>query len=93
MARLSRSNRVPSEKAERIIVSYLHKVTRPAYLGFISLEVGWSLARTEEVMDHLQDEGIVKMLDSQGLEAHKLPKDSIVYALVGRSELSKAHVA
>lgn len=52
----------PPPKALRIIMGYLDRVAHPVFLGFISVEVGYNLRQTEEMMQHLQDQGLVRPL-------------------------------
>ena len=76
-----RDGRLPPQKALGIITSYMWRMSTPVYLGILSVEVGWSLARTQEMMDHLQDEGTVRRLDEGQLRSFGLSPGSIVYAL------------
>ena len=42
------------------IISYMYRFSRPVYVGFIALEIGYSLARTQVMMDDLVLEGRVR---------------------------------
>lgn len=86
-----RDGQRPPQKALEIITSYMNRVTYPVYLGYLSLEAGYSLARTEEMMNLLEDEGVVHKLTTEELRRSGFREVANVYALVGKPQLSKAH--
>lgn len=68
----------------------MHRVARPVYLGFISLEIRWSLARTQEMMDYLEEQGIVRLVPAEELKSRGFPVVAVIYELVGGPQVSKA---
>lgn len=72
----------PSQKVLEIIVGYMNRVGRPVYLGFISLEIRWSLARTQEMMDVLEERGVVRNVPVDELRNKGFPSVAHVYELV-----------
>jgi len=73
-----------------IILSVMHRMARPVYLGIISLEVGWSLARTQQMFDELEERGDVRLATLKEKQAHGMRSDAIVYTLTGPAMISKA---
>ncbi len=72
------------ERALQIIESYFERVSRPLYLGYLSLEVGWSLDRTKQMLDVLQDRGVVRLLHDSEKTQYGFPQRAIVYGLTKR---------
>lgn len=76
-----RDGRLPPQKALEIIVCYMKRMITPVYLGILSVEVGWSLARTQEMMERLEDARCVHRLDETRLRHLGMRPESVVYAL------------
>jgi len=91
MASWLRDGKQPPQVVLEIIERYLHRVARPMYLGAISLYVGWSLARTQEMLETMQERGLVVPLDANGLKAHGFRDEDIVWHLVAKPTPAKAH--
>jgi len=60
MGRLFCNGKVPAQGDLKKIVRCLNRVTNPVRLGIISLDVNDSLARTQEMLDLLEESGIVR---------------------------------
>lgn len=60
----------------------MNRVGRPVYMGFVSLEVRWSLARTQEMMNILEERGIVRLVPVEELKSKGFPHEAHVYELV-----------
>lgn len=71
----------PPQKVLEIIVDYMRRVARPSYLGFISLEIRWSLSRTKQALDKLVDQGLVKELTDDEKVQLRLPVTAALYVL------------
>lgn len=85
-----REGQRPPQSVLKIIVRYFNKVARPVYLGTLSLEVGWSLARTHELVEQLVDEGVIRAVTDEEKAADKIPTIANLYVLIGEPTLSKA---
>lgn len=72
----------PSQKVLEIIINYLTKVSRPTYLGILSLEIHWSLARTQQAVDKLVDRGLVRELTLDDKKRRGFPSIAALYELV-----------
>jgi hypothetical protein len=70
----------PDSVLERIIAQF-HRLARPVFLGEISLEVGWSLERVQQMLQRLIDSGVIR--EATGAEVQSLGglNGSFVYAL------------
>lgn len=90
MTSLFKNGQKPPTAALEIIERYFNRVARPVYLGTISLEIRWSLARTQEMLEHLTDEGIVRPLTDDEKFSSGFPVEANIYVLVGEPKLSKA---
>ena len=90
MASLFRDGQKPPPRVLGIIVGYLHRVAHPVYVGILSLEIGWSLARTEEMLRYLEDQGEVHELTVEEKKAHGFRSDANLWTVVGKPQLSKA---
>ena len=88
--RLYRDGDVPPEHVLRIIVGFMHRVARPVYLGTVALEVGHSLARTQEMMEALEDRGEARAVGADEKRRLGFREDANVYAVVGEPVLNKA---
>jgi hypothetical protein len=84
MATLFRNGQVPSQAVLEIIVAYMKRVNGPVYMGFVSLEVGWSLARTQEMLDLLEERGVIKRMSDEEKSAVSIPQCANVYVLVAQ---------
>jgi len=82
-------NKFPHVALE-IIESYFNRVAQPVYLGTISLEIGWSLARTQEMFDYLHDIGTIRPMKTSEKFAAGLPSLANVYILTTKPVLAKA---
>lgn len=80
----------PPQAVLGIIEGYLHRVACPTYLGTISLYIGWSLARTQEMLEMLQERGIVIPLDPEEKKQHRFRSDANVWRLVENPTPAKA---
>ena len=81
MATLFLDGQKPTQKALQIIVDYFCRKAHPIYLGYVSMEVGWSLARTKEMLDILEDDGVVKQLSNAEKACMGIPSTAIMYVL------------
>ena len=93
MGSLLRDSRPPPQVVLGIIEGYLHRVARPEYVGAISLFIGWSLERTQQMLELMQDRGIVCKLTREELKAggfldHR--SDANVWRLVDEPSPAKA---
>lgn len=52
-------NKIPSGTLEHIVALF-HRAARPVFLGQISNEIGWSLERTEIMLNELIDRGVLR---------------------------------
>ena len=85
-----KEGRQPPQAVLGIIEGYLHRVACPTYLGAVSLYIGWSLARTEEMMEMLQERGIVVPLDLNEKKQQGFRSDANVWRLVEKPCVAKA---
>jgi len=90
MGKLFRDGQVPPQKVLEIIVGLMHRVTNPVYLGIISLEIRYSLARTQEMMELLEERGEVRQVTDDEKRAMKIRLDANLWTLTGPAQLSKA---
>lgn len=72
------------------IVGYFHRVDRPLYMGYVSLEIGYSLDQTEAMLVALSDVGIVRQLSVDELKAMKVDVRANMWVLVEKASISKA---
>ena len=63
-------------------LEYLKRVARPAYLGYIAIEIGQSLKRTTKVVDGLEEAGSVRYLTLVEKRALGADASSVLCALV-----------
>jgi hypothetical protein len=90
MATWLREGKKPPQAVLGIIEGYLHRVACPTYLGAISLYIGWSLERTEEMLTIMEDGGIVRPLTVDEKRSQGLRIDGNIWCLVERPTVSKA---
>jgi hypothetical protein len=90
MASLFKGGQKPPQKVLEIIVGHMHRVAYPVYVGIVSLEINWSLARTQEMFDLLEEQGVVRPLTQEEKKAQHFPSVANVYVLTERPTPSKA---
>ncbi len=73
------------------ILKMFHKLRRPIFLGVLSLEIGRSLVRTEEIVNIMLDEGLLRSLTREELHALGAEIDAKVYVLAGKFETNFAY--
>lgn len=81
----------PQEVAGKII-RYFHKVSRPVYLGEISLEIGFNLPRTESYVDDLVHEGLIRRATKEEIARVDGVTGANVFVLIGPSSVKLAHM-
>jgi hypothetical protein len=87
----SRDGQQPPQAALRIIEAYFNRVARPVYLGIVSLQVGWSLDRTQEMIDVLVAQGVVRPATPEEKREWGFAADGIVYTLYGPASPARAN--
>ena len=90
MTALFRDGLKPPPKVLEIIMRLFHRLAHPLYLGVISLEIGWSLARTQEMLDVLQDRGEVRPMTLEEKVKSGYRDDANLYVLTEKPRPSKA---
>jgi hypothetical protein len=90
MASWLREGKQPPQAALEIIVGYLHRVACPTYLGAISLFIGWSLDRTQQMLETLQDHNVVVPLTPEEKKQQGFRSDANVWRLVEEPTPAKA---
>jgi hypothetical protein len=90
MATLFRDGKELPQNVAGKIVRLFHRLAHPVYMGIVSLEIGWSLARTQEILEHLSDEGVVRAMSPDEKITAKFPEDANLYVLIGAPRLNKA---
>lgn len=78
------------ENAKKILKMF-HKLRRPIFLGVISLEIGRSLLHTEEIVNTMLDEGLLRPATPEELNVLGAETDAKVYVLTGRFETTFAY--
>lgn len=92
MASWLREGKDPPQAVLDLIVRYMNRVAHPVYVGIISLEVRWNLARTQEMMDVLVERELIRRMNEDERLERCIPDDANVYVLVGVPHPSKAHL-
>jgi hypothetical protein len=90
VAQWLKDGHLPPQAVLGLIEGYMHRVACPVYLGAISLYIGWSLARTQEMMTILQDRGIVVPLAPEEKKKRGFRDDANVFVLTEPPHPSKA---
>jgi len=85
-----RDGKQPPQAVLGIIEGYLHRVACPTYLGAVSLYIGWSLERTQEMLEILQDRGIVVPMTVEEKRLAGIRSDANVWRLVEKPTPAKA---
>lgn len=82
MASLFRDGQRPPQKVLEIIMGCFRRYSSPLYLGIVSVEIGWSLARTQEMFDELIEQGLIRHATLDEKTAKKMYHDANVYVLL-----------
>lgn len=75
------------------IVRYFNKVDRPTYAGEIALELGCSLQNTEDCLDDLVFDGVLRVASAEEVKLIGGRSDSKVFVLVSSASLSLGTLA
>ena len=86
---LNRGRR-PSPGVLEIIVGYFHRVAQPTYMGIVAGYVGWSLERTQEMFDELEDKKIIRPVTQEEKATWGYPTVANIYVLVEKPTPKKA---
>jgi hypothetical protein len=73
------------------IVSYFHRVDRPVYLGFVALEIRYSLEQTRAMFEVLHDVGVLRPLTVEEKRAQHIDERGEVWVLVDKAHPGKAN--
>ena len=73
------------------IMRFLHRVSRPVYLGEIAMDIGFSIAQTEEFINDLVDQGYIRRGTKKEINTLGGCPDAVVIALNGKHNLQMAH--
>ncbi len=68
----------------RKILYYMSRVHQPVYLGFIALDIGYSLRQTEAWVETLVEQGKVRRLTPNQLVQYGFDDRGVVYERTGR---------
>lgn len=68
----------------------MHRVACPVYVGTISLFVGWSLERTQQMLETMQDRGIVHPLTVEEKKKQGIREDANIWRLIDDPSPAKA---
>lgn len=77
-------------KALEKIIALLNRAMGPVYMGIFSTEVGTSLRKTQEMVDQLVADGVIRRCDLSDVKRWELRPDAEAYVLVGRPHPSRA---
>lgn len=79
-----KTGKQPSPAALEKILGYLDRGYSPALVGFIALEIGYSLAQTETMLDILEDRGLVRKVPVAELRKRSIDERCVMYERVPR---------
>ena len=79
--RFSYSHRPPSEALEKI-VSCFHRSNKALYLGQVALEIGWSLERTQQMIELLVEDNVLRPATEDEKQRVNLSSHAVIYVLV-----------
>lgn len=71
-------------KALEKIIALLNRAMGPVYMGIFSTEVGTSLNKTHEMVEHLVGTGVIRRCNEDDIRRWELRSDAEAYILVGR---------
>lgn len=83
-------NNIPDSVFQKIIQLF-HRSTRPLFLGQISLEIGWSLERTEKMIQLLISQHVIRCADVSELKFVDAHPESNVFVLLSERSIARAH--
>ena len=81
---------LPPQAVLGIIEGYMHRVACPVYMGAVSMYIGWSLARTQEMLEVMQDRGLVVPLTPEEKKELGFRSDANVWRLIEPPTPAKA---
>lgn len=91
MTKWFRDAKEPPQAALEKIVGYFHRVDRPVYLGFVALEIKYSLEQTRAMFEALHDAGVLRPLTVEEKRRHRIDERGDVWVLVDKAHPSKAN--
>lgn len=81
----------PTQAAIQKILAYFHRLDRPVYLGFIAMEVGYSLDQTQSMCETLRDAGVLRQLTTEEKLSKQIDVRGNVWVLIDRAHPGKAN--
>jgi hypothetical protein len=81
----------PALEIRRQILFFAHRYARPFYLGQLANDIEWSLERTEQYVQHLVTEGLIKKLSPQEAQGFSHIKTLHLYVVAGNLNAQAAH--
>lgn len=91
MTRWFKDRKEPPQRALEKIVGYFHRVDRPVYLGYVALEIGYSLDQTQAMCEALHDAGVLRPLTTEEKQSLQIDVRGNLWVLVERAHPSKAN--
>ena len=88
---VQRPSKYPQTALKKII-SYFHRVDSYVYAGYVSIEIGHSLLKTQEMLDHLVENNMIRMLSTDEKNILQIEHKNNVYVLVEKASISKVDV-
>jgi hypothetical protein len=76
----------PPERATKKLLEYMHRIERPAFVGSVAIEIGWSIDRTMEMLERFVHDGAIRWATQDELYHLSAPKDAFAIVVVDKSK-------
>jgi hypothetical protein len=73
------------------ILAYFHRVNRPVYLGFVAIEIGYGLDKTQAMCEALRDAGALRQMTTEEKRSQQIDVRGNLWVLIDAAHPSKAN--
>lgn len=80
----------PPQKVYDLLLGRMHRLAVPVYSGTLSLFIGWPLNRTLDMLQELEDKGVVRQLTVDEKRVLKVDSRANMYVLTEPAHPGKA---
>lgn len=90
MMKLFSGGRELPQVALEKIVGYFRRLDCPLYLGYVAVEVGYSLLQAQVMCEALAEAGVIRELTPAEKRAQEIDPQDVIYVLTDRAHLGRA---
>jgi hypothetical protein len=87
---LIEEDRPPARQTQKLI-EYMHRTGRPAFVGSIAIEIGWSIDNTMEMIERYVYDGALRWATQKELKELSAPSNAFVVVMIDMSKFGQTN--